>query len=97
MKESLFATLCSTLSHATLPVMKSTIGTHEKNEPSHEENGSVSRSENSNHKSETSHEENGPVIQSENSNLKSEISHEENGSVSQSENSNEESGEEKGL
>ncbi|XP_071721154.1 uncharacterized protein [Rutidosis leptorrhynchoides] len=83
-KESLFATLCSTLSHASLPVMKSTIGTHEKNETSHEENGSVHRPENSNHKSETGHEENGFVNVSENSNHKSETD-------SQSEISNEES------
>ncbi|XP_071688497.1 uncharacterized protein [Rutidosis leptorrhynchoides] len=88
-KESFFATLCSTLSHAALPVVKSAIGTHEKNETSHEDNGSVHRSDNSNHKSETGHEENGSTVsRSENSNYKNETGHEEKGSISESENSN---------
>ncbi|GJZ63973.1 serine/threonine-protein phosphatase 4 regulatory subunit 3-like protein isoform X4 [Tanacetum coccineum] len=99
-KESLFATLCSTLSHAALPSKKSTSGAHVINsnntsEMDIKENGSVSQSENSNHTSETSREENGSISPSENINNITETKHEENRSVSQPENSNEESGAEK--
>ncbi|KAJ0794231.1 putative armadillo-like helical, PH-like domain superfamily protein [Helianthus annuus] len=48
-KESLFATLCSTLSHAALPSKKPTSSTPAIDEtPGHEKNGVVSPSENSN-------------------------------------------------
>ncbi|KAM0053652.1 putative armadillo-like helical, PH-like domain superfamily protein [Helianthus debilis subsp. tardiflorus] len=51
-KESLFATLCSTLSHAALPSKKPTSSTPAIDETSgHEKNGVVSPSENSNHTS----------------------------------------------
>ncbi|KAI3826043.1 hypothetical protein L1987_00085 [Smallanthus sonchifolius] len=50
-KESLFATLCSTLSHAALPLKKPTTSTHGNDETGHEKNGPVSPSENSNHTS----------------------------------------------
>nr|XP_043609693.1 serine/threonine-protein phosphatase 4 regulatory subunit 3-like [Erigeron canadensis] len=65
-KESLFATLCSTLSHAVSPPLKSMSGTQTTHDTIHEENGSVSRSENSEHKSETSGEETISVSQPEN-------------------------------
>ncbi|KAL8263404.1 hypothetical protein R6Q59_024753 [Mikania micrantha] len=51
-KESLFATLCSTLSHAALPPKKPTSSTHSTEETGHENNGPVSPSEtSSNHTS----------------------------------------------
>ncbi|XP_076944350.1 uncharacterized protein LOC143614952 [Bidens hawaiensis] len=52
-KESLFATLCSTLSHAALPSKKPTTSTHSVDETAqgHEKNGPISPSENNNHSS----------------------------------------------
>ncbi|KAI7732180.1 hypothetical protein M8C21_004022 [Ambrosia artemisiifolia] len=50
-KESLFATLCSTLSHASLPSKKPTSSTPGIDEKGHEKNGPVSPSENGNHTS----------------------------------------------